>query len=242
MSERSPDGGVPGDHRPDDPLAALMTDLADGRFPPPDGTIRLVPPDVTTGLSAVLSFTACVVAATTCTLGDLEAWGIDAYGGAHHPRVLLGMAGEGGWVGVLDSVLVARGTGRSPSTRLVPADELPGLERVGYATALRRDVGVLVDERGVVTLGRGLGGRLELGFEVVEGERSRGHGRGLLVAALDAVADGEPVFASCAPGNVRSLRALAAAGFVAVGSEVLVRPAPAHNAAPLAAADGDGVV
>lgn len=206
-----------------DPLADLMAALALGHPPPPDGTVRVVPPDRTTGLSAVLAFTAHVVVATTATPGDLAMWGMDAYGGAHHPRVLLGMAGDEGWVGVMDSVLVARGRGATRD-RLRPAGHFADHPRVRYATGLRHGVEVLADEWGVVTVGRGLGGRIELGFEVVDGGRGQGHGRRLLAAALDAVPEGEPVFASCAPGNVRSLRSLAAAGFELVGSEVLVRP------------------
>lgn len=207
----------------DDPLASLMAALAHRQPPPPDGTVRVVPPDRTTGLSAVLAFTAHVVVATTATPAELATWGIDAYGGAHHPRVLLGMAGDDGWVGVMDSVLVAHGRGITRA-QLEPAERFADHPRVRYATGLRRGVEVLADEWGMVTLGRGLGGRIELGFEVVDDGRGQGHGRRLLAAALDAVPEGEPVFASCAPGNVRSLRSLAAAGFELVGSEVLVRP------------------
>jgi len=96
---------------------------------------------------------------------------------------------------------------------------------VTYARNLRVDVHVLADERGMVTLGRGLAGRTELGFEVAEGGRGRGHGRSLLRDALAATPAGELAFASCAPGNARSLRALVAVGFAFIGGEVLLRPA-----------------
>ena len=84
---------------------------------------------------------------------------------------------------------------------------------------------VLADEHGLVTLGRGLGGRTELGFELTGADHGGGHGRRLLREALDASPAGEHVFASCAPGNARSLRALLAVGFRVVGGEVLLRPA-----------------
>jgi RimJ/RimL family protein N-acetyltransferase len=96
---------------------------------------------------------------------------------------------------------------------------------VEYARETRIDVCVLGDDRGFVTLGRGLAGRIELGFEVHdEGRRGRGFGRELLLDALTAVPAGEPVFAACSPGNARSLRCLLAAGFRLLGAEVLIRP------------------
>ncbi len=43
-------------------------------------------------------------------------------------------------------------------------------------------------------------------------------------AARHLVPDGRPVWAQCAPGNASSLRALLAAGYTPVGSEVLLIP------------------
>lgn len=206
----------------EDPLAGLMTAVAEDRFPPADGGVTIVPPDVTTGLHAVLSFTAHAVVATDRSRDEVLAAGIDGFDGTHAPDTLRALAGPHGWIGVLDAVLVAHGTGaRGTTLRRSPAhDHHP---RVGYARELRADVEVLADARGLVTLGRGLGGRTELGFEVTEGRRGEGLGRALLLDALAETSPDRPVFASCAPGNARSLRALLAAGFHIIGGEVLIR-------------------
>ena len=83
---------------------------------------------------------------------------------------------------------------------------------------------VLADQRGLLTIGRGLGGRTEIGWEVVETRRSQGVGRSMLVDLLQEMPVGAPIFASCAPGNARSLRSLLAAGFRVIGAENLIRP------------------
>jgi hypothetical protein len=54
------------------------------------------------------------------------------------------------------------------------------------------------------------------------GAGERGTGRGVIRDARRPVPAGEPVFAAVAPGNARSLRAFLAAGFVPLGSEVLI--------------------
>jgi hypothetical protein len=43
----------------------------------------------------------------------------------------------------------------------------------------------------------------------------------MLAAARALIPPGEPVFGQVAPGNARSLRAVLAAGFKPIGSEVL---------------------
>lgn len=211
------------DGHDEDPIAHLMAEVAQDRFPPADGGVTVVPPDRTTGLHAALSFTGHAVIATDRSLDEVLRTGADGLAGAHAPDVLRALAGPGGWIGVLDVVLVAEGTGRG-APALVPVDHHDAHHRVGYARDLRVDVRVLADEHGLVTLGRGLGGRTELGFELTDADHGDGHGRRLLREALDASPAGEHVFASCAPGNARSLRALLAVGFRVVGGEVLLRP------------------
>ena len=83
---------------------------------------------------------------------------------------------------------------------------------------------VLGDERGLVTIGRGLADRIELSVELT-GQRRRGDGRALIAGGLAALPAGTPVFAQVSPGNAASLRAFLAAGFVPIGSEVLLAPA-----------------
>ena len=77
---------------------------------------------------------------------------------------------------------------------------------------------------GQVLLGRGLAGRLELSVEVDPERRVRGLARRLSAAALAAAAPDEPVYAQVAAPNAASLRALTAAGFAAIGAEVLLGP------------------
>ena len=210
---------------PVDELAALFAEVAAGRFPPSDFGFSVIGPDRTTGQHAVLSFSGHAVIATDRRAEDLAALGADGIGGSEHPDVLRHLAGPDGWIGVLDAVLLARGTGRGGTT-LAPTTELDDHRRTVYARSTRVDVMVLADHRGLITLGRGLGGRAEIGIEVVD-DAPPGTGRALLADLLDEVPAGQEIWASCAPGNARSLRALLAAGFEVIGSEVLLRPSPA---------------
>ncbi|MCW2682889.1 MAG: uncharacterized protein JWP33_802 [Blastococcus sp.] len=124
--------------------------------------------------------------------------------------------------GVLDAVLVA-GPGTSP-LELGAADlDHPRVER---ARLHRSDVRVLVtsDGAGVLTVGRGVAGRWEVGLEVEPAARGRGLGTALALAARAHLPDGSPVWAQVAPANTASLRAFLAAGYRPVGAEVLFGP------------------
>jgi GNAT superfamily N-acetyltransferase len=207
-----------------DALRPILLDAAEGRYPLDDGGVTVVPPDATTGLHAVVSFTGHAVIATDRTHDEVVAAGADGLAGALAPDLLRWLAGPDGWIGVIDVVLVAPGTGTGGTT-LTPTDRYDDHPRVGYARATRTDVLVLGDDRGLVTLGRGLGRRTELGFELVGPARhGEGLGRSLLEDLLAETPPGELLFASCAPGNARSLRALLAVGFTPIGGEVLIRP------------------
>ena len=94
------------------------------------------------------------------------------------------------------------------------------------ARRYRTDVRAWTSEHGILVLGRGLAGRWEAAFEVDEAARGHGHGRALAAAARHLVPDNRPVWAQCAPGNASSLRALLAAGYKPVGSEILLLPRP----------------
>jgi hypothetical protein len=207
-----------------DALATLLDDVLASRFPPSDGGFHVIAPDATTGLHAVLSFTGHAVVATDRPLEEVAALGLDGYGGAHHPDVLRALAGPGGWIGVLDLMLWAEATGVGGTT-LERTTGLDDHHRVRYARDSRVDVEVWADDRGLVTVGRGLGGRTEIGIELHDDvEHGRGLGRAMWRDILAELPAG-PVWASCAPGNARSIRALFAVGFTAVGAEVLLRPA-----------------
>lgn len=203
------------------PVGAALHAALEGRFPPDDGAVEIVAP-WQPGVEAVVSFTAHALVSTTLPPARLSAAGLDAFTGAFSPELIRVLAGPAGLVDSLDVVLLATGTGR---TSLPERSGAAGHPRVEHARAWRQDVHVHGDERGLVTVSRGLGGVAELSFEVVPGLRHQGAGRALLAEARGLVAEGEPVVVLVAPGNARSLRAALAAGFTPVGAAQLVRPA-----------------
>lgn len=200
------------------PLLSVLTDAASGRFPPVDGGVVFLPP-LRPGLEAVVSLTGRVYFATSLAAPDFADFPLDGFGAALEPGVLLRLAGRGGTVGVIDATLVARGTGRGGPP---PRADLDAHPRVEHARALRDDVEVFGDGRGLVTVARGLAGRTEISVENAP-RQERGAGRSLVAEALGLVPEGEPVFAAVSPGNARSLRAFLAVGFRPIGSEVIVR-------------------
>lgn len=204
------------------PLLKMFMAAAAGSFPPVDGRAVLAPP-LRDGLQAVVSFTGHSVIATRRTAAELDDLKLDGFGAALHPRVLQRIAGEHGTVGQIDATMVARGNG-DPERTTSPLPERADLlehPRVRHATALRCDVRVFADDRGLVTLAEGLAGRREMSIEVTGGAGA-GLGRALLRDALRLVPKGEEVFAAVSPGNARSLRAFQAVGFVPLGSEVII--------------------
>jgi hypothetical protein len=204
------------------PLLSYFLDAVDGRFPPTDGGVTLLPA-LPRGLECSVAFTGHAVIATDLPADDVYAQGPDGLGASLAPDFLRHLAGGGGWIGVIDATLYARGTGGTP--RLAEFPDAHDHPRVHHAAKLREGVRVYGDERGLVTLADGLAGRREFGIELHRPQDgSRGHGRSLIVDALSLVPEGEPVFAAASPGNARSLRSLLAAGFTPIGAEVLIRP------------------
>jgi hypothetical protein len=96
----------------------------------------------------------------------------------------------------LDAVLMALGTGVGGPPSL-PA--MAGHPRVAHARLIRDDVEVFGDDRGLITLGRGLGGLAELGIEILA-SHGAGAGRSLIRDSLGLVGEGQPVVASVARG------------------------------------------
>jgi len=195
------------------PLLAVLLDAARGVFPPADGQVVFLPP-LEGGLSAVVSLTGRAYVASVRPVP-----GLDGFGSALRPAVLAALAGPGGEVDTLDVTLAARGLGGGRLPVRTDLDEHP---RVRRARVWRTGIRVHGDERGLVTIARGLAGRTELSVELT-GAGEWGTGRALIRDALGLVALDEPVFAAVAPGNARSLRAFLAVGFVPLGSEVLIR-------------------
>jgi hypothetical protein len=214
------------------PLEVMLADAAAGRFPAVDGRVDLVAPDAA-GTCAVVEFTGHSVVLTDLTRADLADLDLHGFGGCTHPEVLLRLASAtpaGGrrTIGSLDAVLVARAR---PGAALPRRDDLEDHERVRRARRQRHGVEVFGDERGLVTLGRGLVGRLEMSIERTDPMRAgQGIGMALVEAGLAAAPDGELVWAQVAPGNAASLRTFLAAGFVVVGAEVLLHDSSEHAA------------
>ncbi|HEX5781696.1 MAG TPA: hypothetical protein VFX80_07225 [Solirubrobacteraceae bacterium] len=203
----------------------LLHAAARGDFPPEDGRTEVVEA-VAGAPAAVLSFTAHHVVAADVPAdevlarvdpGDLK--------GPLAPGVLAWLAERTGLVaGSLDVVLawVPGRTAESAPVREVAPAAHPRVER---ARRWRSELRVFEGDGGVVVVGRGVAGRLELSVEVDAGRRDRGVARRLVAGALRAAEPDAPVFAQVAAANAASLRALQPAGFTAVGAEVLFGPA-----------------
>ena len=201
----------------------LLLAAARGVFPPEDGRTQVVPAEAGAG-AAVLSFTAHHVVATDVPADEVLAR-IDPsnLNGPLAPSVLAWLGERTGLrAGSLDVVLAwVPGELAAPPLREIEPGDHP---RVLRARRWRRELRVFEGDGGIVLLGRGLAGRLELSVEVAAELRGRGVARTLVPAALAAAAPGEPVFAQVAAANAASLRALQGAGFAAVGAEVLFGP------------------
>ncbi len=202
------------------PLLDFLQAAAHDSFPPVDGGVTVLPP-LDRGWECSVAFTGHAVIATSKPAAEVRARA-DGFGGSMSPDVLRYLAGPTGFVGVIDVMLVARGTGASGATLSVRTDA-DDHHRVRYARDMRENVTVYGDERGLITLADGLGGRREISVEAAE--PNRGWGRALIAEGLRLVPEGELLFAAVSPGNARSLRAFLGLGFVPIGSEVLIRRA-----------------
>ncbi|GBD85851.1 hypothetical protein BMS3Abin02_02272 [bacterium BMS3Abin02] len=202
------------------PLLAVLQNAAAGRFPPVDGAVDVLPR--WRSLEAVIAFTGHAFVATALEADAIRAAGADGYGGAHDARFLTWLAGEDGWIGCLDNLLVAPGLDAPALPERSDLDDHP---RVRLARNLRVDVHVYGDDRGLVIIGTGMAGRLDVSVEIPEHARSRGAGRSLITDARGLACEAGWLFASVSPGNAASLRAFLAAGFRPIGGEVLLRPA-----------------
>lgn len=200
------------------PLLHVLTEAAENRFPPVDGGVTVLPP-LAGGWECSVAFTGHAVVATARPADEVLAQGPDGFGGSMAPDFLRWLAGPTGFVGVIDVMLVARGKGRPALPVRHDLDDHP---RVQYARQYRSDVVVYGDDRGLITIGAGLGGRRELSVEAAS--HNQGHGTTLIAEALNLTPEGELIFAAVSPGNARSLRAFLGLGFVPIGSECLIRP------------------
>jgi len=209
---------------PPHPLPEILRRAAAGSSPPPDGEITVLPAPPG-AFDAAVGFTAHLVVAADISDDKVRAQLGDAdFGRWMSAPFLLWMAERLGTVALShDLVLAAVGAGEDPDLDLVEQPQSYEHRRVQRAASHRADVRVFTaaGSQGVLVLGRGLAGRWELAFEVELAAQRRGLGRRLALAARALVGEEEPLFAQVAPGNAASVRAVLAAGFRPIGSEVL---------------------
>jgi hypothetical protein len=204
-------------------LLELLHEAAEGRFPPADLEVEVLP-SPPGQLDGVVAFSAHNVVATSLPEPEVRAaLPGDDPGAPMDARFLAWLSSRLEVApGVVDMVLVATRAADRPTLRLVERDDAGDHPRVARATAYRTDVRVFSDPdgAGVAILGRGLAGRLEVAIEVDDAKRSAGLGRALATSVLP-FAGGEPVFAQVSPGNVASVRAFLAAAYRPICSECL---------------------
>lgn len=214
--------------QPDGPerLAALFLDAAHGRFPEADGAVEVVPAPAGRA-EAVVAFTAHhVVAAAVHPEWVHAQLPTDDLGAPMRAPFLTALGDRlGTHVGMLDIVMAAPATGRRTGLNLDAVDPQIEHPRVARARRYRDEVRCFAGEGGLLSLGTGLAGRVEVSVEVDPQCRRRGRGTALAAAALGLRAEGETVFAQVSPGNVASTRCFLAAGYRPVAAEVLfLRP------------------
>ncbi|MFF9365713.1 GNAT family N-acetyltransferase [Streptomyces griseoluteus] len=204
-------------------LAEILDAAARGVFPPADGGTTVVPQHCPRD-AGVLAFTAHSVVFTDedprWVRGALAAVDCDPLAAPMNPVFLASlMARTGRGAETVDALLVGAPLPGRPALTLREIEDA-GHPRVRYARGRRDAVRVWTADGGVLVMGRGVGGRLEVSVEVDGDARHRGLGGALVTAARQLAA--EPVWAQISPGNARSMRAFQAAGYRAVGAEALL--------------------
>lgn len=205
-------------------LAALLAEVAVGRFPPADGGVTVLPAPSPRD-SGVLGFTAHAVVfadadpawvAARLPAGDLAA--------PLSPAFLQALCQHTGREMHTIDMLCAATTRPGPPPLALVAEPDRSHPRIARAVRYRDDVRAWRADGGVVLLGRGIAGRWEASVEVDPGHRGRGLGRALAAAARHLVPPGTPLWAQISPANAASVRAFLAAGFTPVGAEAHLIP------------------
>ncbi|MFE5583876.1 GNAT family N-acetyltransferase [Kitasatospora sp. NPDC056531] len=206
-------------------LAEILADAAGGVFPPPDGSVTVVP-QPSPREAGVVSFAAHAVVFTdedpAWVHDTLAADPGDPLAAPLCPPFLTAFAERTGrTVNNIDLLSVADRLPGEPPLRLSPVEDREH-PRVIRALRYREDVRVYEADGGVLVLGRGVAGRWEAAVEVDPHARGRGLGRALATAARHLLPEGGVVWAQQAPGNAPSVRAFQAAGYRPVGAEALL--------------------
>lgn len=202
-------------------LPELLDAAAHGLFPPPDGAVTVLPQPCHRD-AGVLAFTAHTVVLTdedpAWVRATLAALDCDPLAAPLHPRFLTALMDRTGRTAETIDALWASAPLPGPSA--LPLREIADADhpRVVRARQRRDAVRVWTTEGGVLVVGRGVGGRLEVAVEADGG----GHGLGRALAGAARQLVDEPVWAQVAPGNARSARAFLAAGYRPVGAELLL--------------------
>jgi GNAT superfamily N-acetyltransferase len=203
-------------------LAAIFDAVADGRFPPADGQVTILPqPSLRdagvigfTGHSVVFTDAEPDWVAAQLPRGDL--------GAPLSPRFLHALGTHTGREVHQTDMLACAATLAGPPPVELTSEADPAHPRIARALRYRDEVRAWQAACGVVLIGRGPAGRWEVAVEVDADQRGRGHGRALAAAARHLAPGGAPLWAQIAPGNAASVRAFLAAGFRPAGAESLL--------------------
>jgi GNAT superfamily N-acetyltransferase len=207
------------------PLRALLREAAAGRFPAPDGTVRVVP-SPPGRVDAVVAFTAHNIIAAAVDAGEiLQRLPSQDPGAPMSAEFVAWLAQRlGTHPGMLDLVMVAPPLGSGEELpELIQRDDLLDHPRLARSREYRTHLRCYSDleDRALIVVGRGLAEREEMGIEVKPEFRGAGLGPVLARATIRVAIPGEPLFAQVSPGNVASVRAFLAAGYRPVCAEVL---------------------
>jgi GNAT superfamily N-acetyltransferase len=209
-------------------LSDILDQVAAGCYPPADGGVTILSAQPAARAAGVISFTAHAVVFIDADRdwvkaqlppGDLSAPLTPAFLEALCQRT-------GRKAQSTDVLTLATAQPGEPEIDLkpltAPAGGGPVHPRLERAHRYREDVLAWQADGGIVTLGRGIGGRWEAAVEVDPDRQGRGLGRRLALAARHLVPGGATLWAQIAPGNVASMRAFLAAGYVPAGAEALL--------------------
>lgn len=203
-------------------LVGLIEAVERGEFPPTDMGVTHLPAPAP-GEAAVLGFTAHNVVAADVDpqwLADVLPPGDPSL--AFNPPFLRALEERlDRRVNNIDILTLAPPRSGPPDVALQKIEDQTH-PRVRRALRYRTDVSVWSCAGGVLSIGRGLGGRWEVGLEVEPAYRGKGLGRALAAAASHLVPEDRPIWAQIGVGNAASVRAFLAAGFIPVGEEALL--------------------